>query len=745
MRNTKSLAVRGLIAAAASTVATAALAVETTSPSTTVLPYLETHLPGVMLESILTVDDLTVPKTGGGTIQMIGIPDGIGAIDGAELGEPDFFYLLVNHEINRSDGAANDHGSVGAFVSKWKVRKSDHAVVEGDDLIKQVFGWDEPNEQFVLEQTTFARFCSADRPAPTALYNSATGLGTQEIMFTNGEEVSGGRSYAHVVTGPDAGNSFQLEHFGYLANENVVLSPAEQDLTIGAMLDDDEDGEIYFYVGTKTNVGNDVQKAGLVGGNLYALAVPGKPFERNDVLADEIGSVETFTLKLIGTDGDRPADGADTEARGRDTVTPVDPTQTFETVKFGGPEDGVWDPRPGFENNFYFVTKGTESGNRTAVTRLWQAAFDDIANPTAGGTLTLLLDGPENRLGSLDNMGFSASGGAPKLYIQEDLGGSSRLSKIWEYDIATGTIEELAQHDQLSFFDNASASFLTTNEESSGIISLENILGAGWFAVSIQVHEDDFLSDEATQVEGGQLILMNIAGRGADIQRRPVVANGDLWDYRVDGIDPGADWNTRDFVIDGNWNVDTNLNATGPVPTMLGYGENAGFLAADLGQPASPRPAAYYFRHEFDLANPSDVILFDLYMKADDGAVVYINGTEVARYNMNLDLVVDNDTFASQNENSERDWKSIPVTGAGVELFPTGNVIAVSMHQENANSSDLRMDVELIAWNKSPDGGVAPVQPTGLAASNPTFHHPGLELGCPVRCQVLPHRAPGCR
>ncbi len=52
---------------------------------------------------------------------MVGIPDGIGVIDGADLApaEPDFFYLLVNHELNSTQGVARDHGEMGAFVSKW--------------------------------------------------------------------------------------------------------------------------------------------------------------------------------------------------------------------------------------------------------------------------------------------------------------------------------------------------------------------------------------------------------------------------------------------------------------------------------------------------------------------------------------------------------------------------------------------------------------------------------------------------
>jgi hypothetical protein len=316
-------------------------------------------------------------------------------------------------------------------------------------------------------------------------------------------------------------------------------------------------------------------------------------------------------------------------------------------------------------------------------------------------------------------MTFEVIGGRAKLYIQEDLGSDERLGKIWEYDIASGSLEEIAAHDADLFIEGGS-NFITTNEESSGIVSLANVLGEGWFAATVQVHNSAGLSNTTELVERGQLVLMNLAGRGADLQRERIIGNGDSWNYRVDGVDPGAGWNSVGFTIDSNWNTTTDGVPIGPAATMLGYGEAAGTFAADLAQPATPRAASYYFRHEFNLADPAALTLFDLYMKVDDGAVVYINGVEVARYNMGLDLVVDNSTYASANEASERDWKHIAVTSENVPLQATGNVIAVSVHQENSGSSDMRMDLELFAWNASPDAGSAPATPANLSAGNVT-------------------------
>ena len=693
-----------------------------TSPSTTTDPYFESHLPGVFVESILTVDDGTVPKTGGGTTRLVGIPDGIGAY---ELdSEPGFFYLLVNHEINDTQGIVRDHGQIGSFVSKWKVDKITHEVVEGDDLIKNTFDWDEGSGSFVANPMTFNRMCSADLPPRTATFNSATGKGSSELLYLNGEETFGGKAYCHVVSGADAGSSYHLSHMGFAAFENVLASPFEQDKTVVVLTDDASDGEVYVYIGEKQSAGTEPEKAGFVGGNLYALAVVGKPFEEANVIADAVGRIEPFVLKLIGEPGNRPVDGTDTEARGADTVTPVDPAQAFESLKMGGPEDGAWDTRVGFENTFYFATKGTSSDGLTAVTRLWKLEFDDITNPEAGGTMTRLLDGPESRLGSFDNMDFEIIEGDPKLYIQEDLGGDPRQSKIWEYDIPTGQIEEIAEHTER--FVEGGAGFLTENEESSGVLSLKEILGEGWFAASVQVHTNAGLSDPVELVEHGQLILFNIAGRGTDAIRERLVASGDLWDFRADGIDPGVGWNDVGFVIDADWNKATDGTMLGASPTPAGYGEAPGVLATDLVQPDSPRPAVTYFRKEFDVADPNGVVLFDIFAKVDDGGVFYINGSEVARINMPNDINVGASTYSGINAAGERDWKYIPVTCDGVALQSTGNVFAVSVHQDSATSSDVRFDAELILWNATPDPGAAPSQPANLATANPTVN--SLEL-----------------
>lgn len=666
-----------------------------TGPSTTVEPYLDSHLPGVTIKSLLTTGDgTTVPKLGGGTTRLVGIPDGLGAFDNGD----GTFTVLLNHEITASQGIVRKHGAIGSFVSKWVIDKTTHAVISGDDLTSQVFNWTGAAYSGTPTVTAFDRLCSADLPPTTATYHAATSLGSQAKIYLSGEETTGGRAYAHVVTGADAGKSYHLAHFGYTNFENVLLCPKAQDKTIAISTNDSGDGEVFVYVGTKNSSGaTEPEKAGLTGGTLSGIKVTGKPFELAVDASLAVGPVENFVLGTIGSPGDYPASATDTNTR----------ATTAGVLQMGGPEDGAWDTRPGLKNNFYFVTKGTSSNSISAPTRLWKLTFTDIAQPELGGTLHLLLDGPANRLGSLDNMTFDNG----KLLIQEDLGDDGRLSKIWEYDTATGTLEEVAQH-RANAFAPGGANFITINEESSGIIPLADILGAGWYAASVQAHSNAHIpvGDRPELVEGGQLILLSLGSRDQDLARTALISHGTTWRYEATGTDPGATWKNLGY-NDSAW-------LTGP--SMLGYDDDLE-TQTDIPAPgtSTTRPAATYYRKNFDLAAPAEVIMLDMFIKYDDAAVIYINGVEVSRANMNRTTTVTNTTFATVNETAERDWKQLSIPCENLSLQATGNVIAVSVHQENAASSDTRMDLELFGWMKSPDAGTAPTTPVALAVTTP--------------------------
>ena len=147
-------------------------------------------------------------------------------------------------------------------------------------------------------------------------------------------------------------------------------------------------------------------------------------------------------------------------------------------TQFLRPEDGQWDPNN--PSDYYFVTTDRYDqvkdgvGSQIGRSRLYRLRFTDISQPELGGTIQALLDGTE--AGNMfDNMTIDGRG---RVLLQEDVGNQVHLGKIFQYDIATDQLVEVAHHDPDRFAPDG-ANFLTQDEEFSGIIDVSSILGEG--------------------------------------------------------------------------------------------------------------------------------------------------------------------------------------------------------------------------------------------------------------------------
>jgi len=478
----------------------AAAPVEGTSqgPSTTTTPYV---LPavgsGVAMKSLLTVGDAV------GGYKMAGIPDGLGAFDNGD----GTFTLLMNHEIGNTLGVLRAHGGKGAFVSSWVISKSDLSVVSGEDLIKNIYGWDATTQQSNATPNNAAngnglslnRFCSADLAEVSAFYNAATGKGSQARLFLNGEEGGAtGLALANVASGSSKGNSYVLGKFNPSTNgsgltalggwENLLANPFAQDKTVVIGNNDGGTGvlsnALAVYVGTKTTTGSEVDKAGLTNGVLKFVSVAGNSAEITDATTQATGITSGTRFSL----------------------------STTASTTFARPEDGAWDPNDA--RKYYFVTTDRLDqvsdglGTQIGVTRLWRLNFDDITNPDAGGTIDLLVDGDMvngKKVNMFDNISIDKYG---HITLLEDVGNAAHNGKIWQYDIATDSLKLLAQHDPARFGDVGVAATLpfSQDEETSGVIDMQSILGAGWSLLVDQAHYSTGIS--ADLVEGGQLLAM---------------------------------------------------------------------------------------------------------------------------------------------------------------------------------------------------------------------------------------------
>lgn len=191
---------------------------------------------------------------------------------------------------------------------------------------------------------------------------------------------------------------------------------------------------------------------------------------------------------------------------------------------------------------------------------------------------------------------------------------------------------------------------------------------------------------------------------------------GSVWNYHDDGILPpndaqGDTWREDDY-DDAAW-------ASGPA--QLGYGENDQATIIDCGpapgNECAPGGAgqtnkylAYYFRHAFTIA-PGDAAKFDslsFTITYDDGAVVYINGTEVDRFNMPAaPAVIGNSTPASAGGENTQSSRTLDLSlPQWANLLRDGvNTIAVEVHQDDPGSSDVSFDFTLTAQELTAGGG----------------------------------------
>jgi hypothetical protein len=508
-------------------------------PDTLQTPYILPTAAGVITKSIIsngngtTTPDETHPKTGGGTYRLTGIPDGLGWYDNGDGN----FTLLSNHELPGT-GIARDHGSQGAFVSEWIIKKSDLSVISGHDLMQTANLWNGtgysvapaggvnvPNTvtSSLSGSGSFSRFCSADLPAVSAFYNASTGLGTQNRIFMNGEEIGiSGRSMAHIATGPTKGQSFELPRLGRWSVENNLANPFAQDKTIVVgNADDSANPGIWMYVGTKQSTGNDIERAGLTNGTAYTLSVPGLVSETRSFGLSTTTYTTSASFSWVNMGNLENVAAATQQTNGL----------TGGATKFLRPEDGAWDPRPGHQNDYYFVTTdqfntitnpSTPGGaaNQDGRSRLWRMRYNDITNPTAGGKIDMMMDSGSSGHEMFDNMTIDKHG---RILLNEDPGNSAYRGKVWLYDIDSGNSGAIAQFDLARYGDNSGAGgalvggiapFVTgttvSDKETTGIIDASDLLGDGWFLVNVQAHYTMTGANAAELVEGGQVLAMYV-------------------------------------------------------------------------------------------------------------------------------------------------------------------------------------------------------------------------------------------
>lgn len=170
--------------------------------------------------------------------------------------------------------------------------------------------------------------------------------------------------------------------------------------------------------------------------------------------------------------------------------------------------------------------------------------------------------------------------------------------------------------------------------------------------------------------------------------------------------DPGYDsnnWKHPDFV-ETAWSSGEGIFGFGAL------GPNGSTITPDtsMGQGSGPNgsnPRTSYLRRSFNVSGASSVLSLNASVLADDGVIVYLNGAEVYRSNLESGAIAHVD-FAQNavNNGAESAYTAFSIDPA--LLVEGENVFAAEIHQINSTSSDLGFDLDLSLLDSSSAGYV---------------------------------------
>lgn len=196
------------------------------------------------------------------------------------------------------------------------------------------------------------------------------------------------------------------------------------------------------------------------------------------------------------------------------------------------------------------------------------------------------------------------------------------------------------------------------------------------------------------RLPGGAINPRAIPMDGSEISVT-LIGKEETWSYLDDGSDQGTAWRTPGF-DDASWSAG---------PAELGYGdgvEGAEGTVVGFGGNFADKFITTYFRKKFTVSDTTEIASLQLGLRRDDGAVIYLNGTEVWRSGMPPVGAITFTTLATHGAsgNDESDFQ--PNDDIPASLLLEGiNTIAVEIHQNTVTSSDLSFDLELHATRPS--------------------------------------------
>ncbi|MCL1920443.1 MAG: lamin tail domain-containing protein [Kiritimatiellaeota bacterium] len=173
------------------------------------------------------------------------------------------------------------------------------------------------------------------------------------------------------------------------------------------------------------------------------------------------------------------------------------------------------------------------------------------------------------------------------------------------------------------------------------------------------------------------------------------VSRGATWKYYDNGNEPptsgGLSWKAPGFDATAWPQGPAILGFAGGAPTNPVATQTKRYVNGVNGTQVTTT----YFRHTFTINDVSSIDDLVAEMLCDDGAVIYLNGVELMRYNMNPGTPTYND-YSINNISGDAQVTYYTYLNLPRQHLQNGvNVLAAEVHQCNATSTDLYFDFAL--------------------------------------------------
>jgi hypothetical protein len=170
---------------------------------------------------------------------------------------------------------------------------------------------------------------------------------------------------------------------------------------------------------------------------------------------------------------------------------------------------------------------------------------------------------------------------------------------------------------------------------------------------------------------------------------------GSSWSYYYNATDPAAGWQAPGY--------DASSWAVGAAP--IGFGQPV--LGTTLTAPA-PKPITAYYRKTFTVTDATKVASVQLTTRADDGIIVYVNGTEVLRKNIDPGAVTSATDANVAVSAANAVANPITVTVPGSAFVTGANVITAEVHSNYHTTPSASFELTAMATFGTQPGGTPP-------------------------------------